>query len=76
MENIKTKLPQVACSGYENEIRIIGSVPCAPCERPICKKSEHLCMQSITVEKVRDAAKKLLENKHTRTRQICESKNS
>lgn len=48
-------------TGYENEIKIIGDAPCAPCEKPICKKSEHLCMQSITVEMVCDAAKKLLE---------------
>jgi heptosyltransferase-2 len=46
--------------GYEDEIRIIGSAPCAPCERPVCRKSEHLCMQAITVEMVCDAAKKLL----------------
>jgi len=50
--------------GYENEIRIIGSAPCAPCDRPVCRKSEHLCMQSITVEMVCDAAKKLLGNSH------------
>ena len=50
--------------GYENEIRIIGSAPCAPCDRPVCKKSEHLCMQSITVEMVCDAAKKLIGNSH------------
>ena len=48
--------------GYENEIRIIGSAPCAPCDRPICKKSEHLCMQSITVEMVCDTIRKLLGN--------------
>ncbi|MHC4891037.1 MAG: glycosyltransferase family 9 protein, partial [Planctomycetota bacterium] len=46
--------------GYENEIRIIGDAPCAPCNRPICKKSEHFCMQAITVEMVCDAVKKLL----------------
>ena len=50
--------------GYEDEIRIIGSAPCAPCDRPICKKSEHLCMQSITVDMVCDAAKKLLGSSH------------
>jgi heptosyltransferase-2 len=48
--------------GYENETRIIGDAPCAPCDRPVCKKSEHLCMQSITVEMVCDTAKKLLES--------------
>jgi heptosyltransferase-2 len=47
---------------YENEIQIIGNVPCAPCCRPTCKESQHLCMQAITVEMVRDAAKQLLED--------------
>jgi heptosyltransferase-2 len=46
----------------ENEIQIIGNVPCAPCARKKCKKSEHLCMNSITVEMVCEAAKELLEN--------------
>ena len=49
---------------YENEVRIIGDVPCAPCDKPVCKKSEHLCMQAITVEMVCDAVKKLLEDSH------------
>lgn len=53
-------------TGYENEIKIVGEAPCAPCAKPICKKSEHLCMQSITVEMVCDAAKKLLESNHRR----------
>ncbi len=48
-------------TGYKNEIQIIGDAPCAPCAKPICKQSEHLCMQAITVEMVCNAAKKLLE---------------
>jgi len=56
--------PDWTDSGYENEIRIIGDASCAPCDKPICKKSEHLCMQAITVEMVCDAAKELLENSH------------
>jgi heptosyltransferase II len=48
-------------TGYENEIQIVGDAPCAPCDKPTCKKSEHLCMQAITVEMVCNAAKKLLE---------------
>ncbi len=51
-------------TAYKNEIQIIGNAPCAPCARPVCKMSEHLCMQAITVEMVCDAAKKLLENNH------------
>jgi heptosyltransferase-2 len=48
-------------TGYKNEIQIIGDAPCAPCDKPTCKKGEHLCMQAITVEMVCNAAKKLLE---------------
>jgi heptosyltransferase-2 len=47
-------------TGYEGEIQLVGSAPCAPCGRPVCKKSQHLCMQAITVEMVCDAAKTLL----------------
>jgi len=47
---------------YENEIQIVGNVPCAPCTKPLCKKSQHWCMQAITVQMVCDAAKELLEN--------------
>lgn len=55
-------------TGYENEIQIIGNVYCAPCHNPTCTKSEHFCMQSITVDTVCEAAKELIENnrKHTK----------
>jgi len=55
-------------TNYENEIQIIGNVNCAPCHNPTCTKSEHLCMQAITVDTVYDAAKELIENnrKHAR----------
>jgi len=46
----------------ENEIKIVGNVPCAPCSKPDCRESEHLCMQAITVETVCEAAKELLED--------------
>jgi hypothetical protein len=39
-----------------------GDVSCAHCDKPICKKSEHPCMQAITVGMVCETAKKLLEN--------------
>ncbi|HEC01911.1 MAG TPA: lipopolysaccharide heptosyltransferase II, partial [Phycisphaerales bacterium] len=48
-------------TGYENETQIIGNVPCAPCSRPDCVKSRHICMQAITVDMVCNAAKELLE---------------
>jgi heptosyltransferase-2 len=54
-------------TGYENEMQLIGDVPCAPCRKPVCTKSEHLCMQAITVEMVCDAAKKLLDNNRKKT---------
>jgi len=50
-------------TNYENEVQIVGNVPCAPCTRPICEKTQHLCMQAITVKMVCDAAEGLLENK-------------
>jgi len=53
-------------TNYEHEIQIIGNVYCAPCSKPICKKSEHLCMEAITVEMVCEAAKELLENNRKR----------
>jgi len=53
-------------TSYEDEIQIIGNVHCAPCSKPICKKSEHLCMEAITVEMVCEAAKELLENNRKR----------
>jgi heptosyltransferase-2 len=47
-------------TGYEDEIQIIPNVECAPCEKPICTKAKHLCMQAISVEEVCNAAAKLL----------------
>ena len=48
-------------TGYKNEIQLIGDAPCAPCDKPICEKKEHLCMQAITVEMVCGAVGKLLK---------------
>ena len=44
---------------YEDEIKIIGTGPCVPCDKPKCKKEQHICMDSITVEAVVQAAGKL-----------------
>ncbi len=49
-------------TNYENEIQIIGNVPCAPCTKPLCQKSQHLCMHAITVEMVCNAVKQLFGN--------------
>ena len=51
-------------TAYENEIQIIADVPCSPCDKPICKKDQLLCMESITVEQVCQTAQKLLEDKN------------
>jgi len=55
-------------TGYENETQIIGNVPCAPCDKPRCKKSEHPCMEAVSVEMVCAAAGELLENRRKQTR--------
>ena len=47
-------------TGWENEIQIVGDAPCAPCGKPKCRQTEHLCMEAITVDSVVDAARKLL----------------
>ncbi len=49
-------------TGYENEIQLIGDVPCGPCQKPKCNQTEHKCMQVISVDMVCDAAGRLLES--------------
>jgi heptosyltransferase-2 len=56
---------------YENEIQITGTAPCAPCTKPVCKKNEHLCMESITVEMVCNAASKLLEDANDKPKSVA-----
>ena len=48
-------------TGYENEIQIVGDAHCAPCAKPKCKETEHLCMKAVTVDMVCNAAAQLLE---------------
>ncbi len=48
-------------TGYENEIQIVGKAPCVPCRKPNCKQPDHLCMNSISVEAVCEAADRLIE---------------
>lgn len=47
---------------YPDEIKIIGKADCAPCDKPICKKDKHYCMESISVEAICSAAEKILKN--------------
>ncbi len=49
---------------YENEIQIIGNVTCSPCQKPECIRGRRICMESISVETVLEAANELLNN-HT-----------
>jgi heptosyltransferase-2 len=47
-------------TGYRDEIKITGQADCAPCARPVCKKQRHICMESISVDTVFEAAERLL----------------
>ena len=53
--------PQWTQSGHDKEIQIIGKAPCVPCDKPVCKQNQHLCMESITVDRVFHEAAKLLK---------------
>ena len=54
--------PQWTQSGHDREIQIIGKAPCVPCDKPVCKQHQHLCMESITVDQVFDAAMRFLKS--------------
>ena len=47
---------------YEKEIQITGNVTCSPCQKPECIRGRRICMESISVETVVEAAKELLQN--------------
>jgi heptosyltransferase-2 len=53
-------------SNYPDEVKIISDVPCAPCDKPVCKKDRHYCMEAITVEAVCKAAEEILERNEIR----------
>jgi heptosyltransferase-2 len=52
--------PKWTQSWHEKEIQIFGWAPCVPCDKPVCRQKQHLCMESITVNEVFDAAAKFL----------------
>lgn len=54
--------PAWTINEYPDEIKIIADVPCAPCDKPVCKKDKHYCMESITADAVCLAAEKILKN--------------
>jgi len=47
-------------TGYPQETQIVGEASCAPCQKPRCRMKEHICMESISVTQVCDAARTLL----------------
>jgi heptosyltransferase-2 len=48
-------------NNYTGEIKIVADVPCAPCDKSVCKKDRLYCMESITVETVCRAAEEILK---------------
>ncbi|MHC5212996.1 MAG: glycosyltransferase family 9 protein, partial [Planctomycetota bacterium] len=48
---------------HDKEIQILGVAPCVPCDKPVCKQTQHLCMESITVEHVFEMAQKIIGSK-------------
>lgn len=54
--------PEWTQTGHEKEIQIIGKAACVPCDDSRCKQTQHLCMESITVDDVFEAAAKFLEH--------------
>jgi heptosyltransferase-2 len=53
--------PEWTQTGYEQEVQIRGQAECVPCDKPRCKLTEHLCMESISIETVCAAAGKILD---------------
>lgn len=54
--------PAWTAGNYPEETKIIADVPCAPCDKSVCKKDKHYCMDSISAEMVCSAAEKILKN--------------
>jgi len=53
--------PEWTRTGYEDEVQIVGQAECVPCDKPKCRQTEHLCMESISVETVCAAAGEILD---------------
>jgi heptosyltransferase-2 len=52
--------PAWTSTGYPQETQIVGQAPCVPCQKPRCRMEEHMCMLSIAVEQVCEAADAIL----------------
>lgn len=55
--------PEWTDPGYSDEIFVKGDAPCVPCNKGICKEKSHLCMEAITVERVCQAAARILDER-------------
>ena len=53
--------PQWTQTVHNKEVQIIGKAPCVPCDKPVCKQNQHLCMESISVEAVFESAANFLK---------------
>lgn len=53
--------PQWTQTGHDKETQIVGKAACVPCDKPQCRQSQHICMESITVDAVLKAAGHFLE---------------
>ncbi len=54
--------PRWTETNYKNETKLVTTVACAPCQKPVCPKPPRICMEAISVETVCDAAEKLIKN--------------
>ena len=52
--------PEWTHTGFKDEIQIVGTADCQPCAKPHCFRKTHICMESITVEKVMENVEKLI----------------
>jgi heptosyltransferase-2 len=56
--------PEWTQTDHDKEIQVIGKAPCVPCNKPICKQRQHLCMESITVDHIFELVQKIIGSKH------------
>ena len=52
--------PEWTQTGHKDEIQIVGTADCQPCRKPRCFRKTHICMESITVDKVMENVEKLI----------------
>ena len=54
--------PKWTQTGHAGEIQICGTGQCVPCDKPKCRMSRHICMESISVDEVFEATEKILDS--------------